>query len=119
LPVKTYRDVKDAVQYINSKPRPLGLYHFGEDAQETRTVLDSTISGGVTINDVIMHISVEDLPFGGIGPSGMGSYHGAEGFKTFSHARSIYTSPKIDIGSMLRPPFGKRIDGMMAKMIKR
>jgi coniferyl-aldehyde dehydrogenase len=119
LPVKTYRDVKDAVQYINSKPRPLGLYHFGEDAQEIRTVLDSTISGGVTINDVIMHISVEDLPFGGIGPSGMGSYHGIEGFKTFSHARSIYTSPKIDIGSMLRPPFGKRIDGMMAKMIKR
>lgn len=109
LPIKTYQDIKETINYINSKPRPLGLYYFGHDAAEERMVLDTTISGGVTINDVIMHIAQEDLPFGGVGPSGMGSYHGRDGFKTFSHAKSVFKQTKLDIASIakMRAPFTK------------
>jgi coniferyl-aldehyde dehydrogenase len=108
LPVKTYKRLEDAVDYVNSHDRPLGLYYFGQDAAEERQVLDRTISGGVTVNDVIMHIASEDLPFGGVGPSGMGSYHGHDGFKTFSHAKAVYKQPKIDIAKLggFKPPYG-------------
>ena len=108
LPVKTYKSVGEAVDYINAHDRPLGLYYFGEDTAEREQVLTRTISGGVTVNDVIFHISMEDLPFGGVGPSGMGSYHGIEGFREFSHARSVYTQPKIDIAKLggFKPPYG-------------
>jgi coniferyl-aldehyde dehydrogenase len=119
LPIKTYRQFDETIDYINAHPRPLGLYHFGDDQAETRRVLDRTVSGGVTLGDVLMHFSIEDLPFGGIGPAGMGSYHGIDGFRAFSHAKSIYSAPKIDAGAMIRPPYGKKIEGMMAKMIKR
>ncbi len=109
LPVKRYRDVTEALEYIKHRDRPLGLYYFGNDATEERLVLDNTISGGVTINDVIMHIAQEELPFGGIGPSGMGAYHGRDGFRTFSHTRSIYRQPKLIsmLAAKVRPPYGK------------
>ena len=108
LPIKTYKAIDEAIDYINAHDRPLGLYYFGEDAGERERVLTRTISGGVTVNDVIMHVSIDDLPFGGVGPSGMGSYHGPEGFKTFSHARSVYTQPKFDLAKLagLKPPYG-------------
>jgi len=108
LPIKTYKGIDEAIDYINAHDRPLGLYYFGEDAGERERVLTRTISGGVTVNDVVMHVSIDDLPFGGVGPSGMGSYHGPEGFKTFSHARSVYTQPKFDLAKLagLKPPYG-------------
>ena len=108
LPIKTYKGIDEAIDYVNAHDRPLGLYYFGEDAVERERVLTRTISGGVTVNDVIMHVSMDDLPFGGVGPSGMGSYHGPEGFKTFSHARSVYTQPKFDLAKLagLKPPYG-------------
>lgn len=108
LPVKTYGRIEQAIDYINAHDRPLGLYYFGQDAAERETVLTRTISGGVTVNDVIFHVSADDLPFGGVGPSGMGSYHGVEGFRSFSHARSVYTQPKIDVAKLagLKPPYG-------------
>ncbi|OZA16967.1 MAG: coniferyl aldehyde dehydrogenase [Novosphingobium sp. 17-62-19] len=108
LPVKTYRAIGEAIDYINAHDRPLGLYYFGEDAGEREQVLTRTISGGVTVNDVIFHVSADDLPFGGIGPSGMGSYHGVEGFRAFSHGRAIYKQPKINVAKLagLRPPYG-------------
>ncbi|MFY7835629.1 MAG: coniferyl aldehyde dehydrogenase [Novosphingobium sp.] len=108
LPVKTYRRIDEAIDYINAHDRPLGLYYFGQDGAEREQVLTNTISGGVTVNDVIFHVSADDLPFGGIGPSGMGSYHGIEGFRAFSHARAIYTQPKIDLAKIagLKPPYG-------------
>ncbi|MBA4355522.1 MAG: coniferyl aldehyde dehydrogenase, partial [Novosphingobium sp.] len=89
--------------------RPLGLYYFGDDAVEREAVMGRTISGGVTVNDVIFHVSADDLPFGGTGPSGMGSYHGIEGFRSFSHARAVYTQPKINVSRLagLMPPYGK------------
>jgi coniferyl-aldehyde dehydrogenase len=108
LPIKTYRDFEETIHYVNSKPRPLAVYYFGKDGKEERTVLDRTTSGGVCLNDVIMHIMQEDLPFGGVGPAGMGSYHGYDGFKTFSHAKSIYKQAKADVAGLagMRPPYG-------------
>ena len=112
LPVKTYRDVSETVDYINSKDRPLGLYYFGEDTKEKDFVLDNTTSGGVTVNDVISHITMEDLPFGGVGPSAMGSYHGYDGFKEFSHAKSVYKQSWLNLNKVagLVPPYKKKED---------
>ena len=89
LPIRTYREFEETITYINSKPRPLAAYYFGEDKQEEQAMIKRTTSGGVCVNDVIMHVMQEDLPFGGVGPSGMGAYHGFKGFQTFSHAKSI------------------------------
>ncbi len=120
LPVKTYKAVDQAVDYVNEHDRPLGLYYFGEDKNEQERVLTRTISGGVTTNDVIFHVSMEDLPFGGVGPSGIGSYHAVEGFREFSHARAVYHQPKIDIAKLggLKPPYGKAIQKAAASMMK-
>ena len=88
----------------------MGLYYFGNDSAEETQVLSHTTSGGVTVNDVIMHVAQEDLPFGGVGPAGMGAYHGSDGFKTFSHAKSVFTQSKINVAELagLRPPFGEK-----------
>ena len=112
LPVKTYKEVNEPVNYINSKDRPLGLYYFGEDNAEKEFVLENTTSGGVTVNDVISHIQMEDLPFGGVGPSGMGSYHGYDGFKEFSHAKAVYKQSKLNLMKLagLVPPYKKKED---------
>lgn len=119
LPVKTYKDTSDAVAYINDHPRPLGLYYFGDDSGERDMVLNNTTSGGVTVNDVIFHVGQEELPFGGVGPSGMGAYHGRDGFNEFSHKKAIYTQTGSEILSMIRPPYGekfrKQIDGRIKK----
>ncbi len=121
LPVMTYHGVNDAIDHINSNDRPLGLYYFGEDSGEREQVLQRTISGGVTVNDVIFHISMEDLPFGGVGPSGIGSYHGPEGFREFSHARSVYTQSKLDVAGLagFKPPYGKKTEKTLATQIKK
>jgi coniferyl-aldehyde dehydrogenase len=121
LPVKTYKAVDEALGYINGHDRPLGLYWFGADEAEKQKVLDGTTSGGVTVNDVIMHVAQEELPFGGIGPSGMGSYHGVDGFREFSHRKSIYTQLKKDIGPLvqMRPPYGPGIRKFLAGQISR
>jgi coniferyl-aldehyde dehydrogenase len=120
LPIKTYTQVEEAIDYVNAHDRPLGLYYFGEDAGEERQVLDRTISGGVTVNDVVFHVSMEELPFGGVGPSGMGAYHGQEGFKTFSHAKSVYKQPKVNLAKLagFMPPYGKATSAAIAKDLK-
>ena len=110
LPVKQYKDLDEPLDYINSHDRPLGLYYFGKEKSEENKVLNHTTSGGVTVNDVVMHVAQEDLPFGGVGPSGMGSYHGIDGFKNFSHAKAIYTQSKTVskmAAAMMRPPYKK------------
>ncbi len=104
LPVRTYKTTDDAIGYVNDHERPLGLYYFGNDKAEEERVLTRTTSGGVTVNDVIMHVAMEDLPFGGIGPSGMGSYHGYDGFLAFSHPKAVYRQVRMDLTAMLRPP---------------
>ena len=109
LPVKRYKHIDETIDYINDHARPLGLYYFGSDSAEQQAVLQRTTSGGVTVNDVVMHVAQEDLPFGGVGPSGMGSYHGYDGFKTFSHAKAIYSQPKLvsKLAATMRPPYKK------------
>ena len=120
LPIKTYDRVEEAIDYVNAHDRPLGLYYFGKDGGEERQVLDRTISGGATVNDVIFHVSMEELPFGGVGPSGMGSYHGHEGFKTFSHAKSVYKQPKMNVAKLggFMPPYGKATAGAIKQGFK-
>jgi coniferyl-aldehyde dehydrogenase len=121
LPVRTYGKVEEAVDYINRHDRPLGLYWFGTDMAERDMVLNRTTSGGVTVNDVIFHVAQEDLPFGGVGPAGMGSYHGRDGFMEFSHKKAVFHQLKKDIGPMLalRPPYGAGIRKYLAGQIKK
>ncbi|WP_194744195.1 coniferyl aldehyde dehydrogenase [Thermaurantiacus tibetensis] len=120
LPIVRYRTIDEAIDRINGRDRPLGLYWFGTDPAEERRVLDRTISGGVTVNDVIFHVAAEDLPFGGIGPSGMGHYHGLDGFRTFSHARAVYRQPKLDVAGLagFRPPYGEKTRKALARELK-
>ncbi|TVS17434.1 MAG: coniferyl aldehyde dehydrogenase [Gammaproteobacteria bacterium] len=121
LPVKGYSKVEETIAYVNDHPRPLGLYYFGSDADEQRKVLSRTTSGGVTINDVIMHVAQEDLPFGGVGPSGMGAYHGRDGFQSFSHRKSVYRQTGIDLAGMvgITPPWGDKMLKLVRSQIKR
>jgi coniferyl-aldehyde dehydrogenase len=120
LPVKTYSRIDDAIGYVNSKPRPLGLYYFGADKAEEQRVLNGAISGGATVNDVIYHVAQEDLPFGGVGPSGMGVYHGREGFVEFSHRRSVYRQIAADgIMAMTRPPYSDKFRKLIAGRISK
>jgi coniferyl-aldehyde dehydrogenase len=119
MPVKTVKSVDDAIAYVNAHPRPLGLYYFGEDDAEQEKVLNSTTSGGVTINDVIFHVAQEDLPFGGVGPAGMGAYHGRDGFYEFSHKKAVFKQMKAELLAMTRPPysdaFRKTVNGRIKK----
>ena len=106
LPILTYTSLENAISYINSHPRPLALYWFGNDAATRDKVLEQTISGGVTVNDTLWHISQENLPFGGVGQSGTGASHGIHGFKTFSKEKGVFY--QVGPGaSLLYPPFGK------------
>lgn len=121
LPVRSYASIDGAIDEINRRDRPLGLYWFGRDDGEQRRVLDRTISGGVTVNDVIFHVSAEDLPFGGIGPAGMGRYHGIDGFREFSHGKAIYTQPRLDVAGLagFKPPYGAKTARALARELKR
>ncbi len=119
LPIRTYQDLDECVDYINAKPRPLALYYFGRDTSERDRLLDNTTSGGVTVNDVFYHVAQEDLPFGGIGPSGMGAYHGKDGFLEFSHRKAVYTQPRADVLGFLRPPYGEKFRRLVGSRIKR
>jgi len=113
LPVFPYRDIEEAIDYVNARPRPLALYYFGDDDADRRKVLDRTTSGNVTVNGTIMHVGQDDLPFGGIGESGMGQYHGIEGFRTLSHAKGVFVQGRWNSINLLRPPFGKRADALL------
>lgn len=117
--VLTYEQVGQAIDDINSRPRPLALYYFGEDPEEQHEVLSRTLSGGVTINDVMMHAAMHDAPFGGVGASGMGHYHGREGFLEFSHMRTVFKAPAQDPRREwgLLPPYGEHYLAAMQAMV--
>lgn len=121
LPVMTYSSMDEAIDYVNEHDRPLGLYYFGTDKAEEQRVLSRTVSGGVTVNDVVFHNAMEDLPFGGVGPSGMGNYHGADGFKTFSHMRAVYRQSGMDVAGLsgFKPPYGKAAHKTLARELKK
>jgi coniferyl-aldehyde dehydrogenase len=118
LPVVTYKTLDEAIGFINARSHPLALYYFSNDIAEERIVLDRTTSGGVTLNDCMSHAFDHGLPFGGIGPSGMGAYHGKQGFITFSHARAIYRQSKTPQAEFLfRSPFGEQVRAFLANEI--
>jgi len=120
LPVIAYRDLESAIQFVNSRPRPLALYYFGNDENARRQVLERTHSGGVCFNDAIFHVAVDDMPFGGIGPSGMGAYHGHEGFLTFSHAKGVLSRPRwLNTSALLHPPYGGRLQALVERLFLR
>src|SRR6185312_11833756 len=118
LPLVAADSVEDAVEYVNARPRPLALYHFDNDRQRTRRVLDKTVAGGVSVNDTVMHIAQNDLPFGGIGPSGMGHYHGREGFLTFSKQKPVLFQARISSLKLMRPPY-RRIAAALLRFLTR
>lgn len=113
LPIFGYADIDDAIDYVNARPKPLALYYFGGDDANRRKVLDRTTSGNVTINGTIMHVGQDDLPFGGVGESGMGKYHGIEGFRTLSHAKGVHVQGRWNSTNLLHAPFGKRADALL------
>jgi coniferyl-aldehyde dehydrogenase len=113
LPIEAYDSLDQAIGKINARPRPLSLYMFGGDAVARRRVLEQTAAGGVTIDDTLLHFSNENLPFGGIGASGIGAYHGERGFLTFSHQKSVFIQPRLSFTWMLRPPYGKRFERVL------
>jgi coniferyl-aldehyde dehydrogenase len=106
LPLRPYQDLDEAIGYINARPRPLALYWFGRDAARRDHLLRETLSGGVTINDTLLHIAQENLPFGGVGASGLGAYHGKAGFDLFSMARPVFVQSRFAGARLLWPPYG-------------
>jgi coniferyl-aldehyde dehydrogenase len=114
LPVLAYDRIEEAISYINRHDRPLALYWFGADGASRDKVLNQTISGGVTLNDCIWHIAQEDQPFGGVGASGTGSYHGEWGFRTFSKEKPVFTQSRLNGMFLMHPPYGKTVERMLA-----
>ena len=118
LPLVAYDNLDQAIAYVNARPRPLALYYFGNFDDHIQRVLDETVAGGVTINDALLHVSQDHLPFGGVGPSGMGSYHGKFGFDTFSKLKPIYHQPTLNGLHLFKPPYGKRFESLIKFLLK-
>ena len=118
LPVLGYDSLDEAVAFVNARPRPLALYHFDHDGRRTRRVLGTTIAGGVTVNDALLHIAQSELPFGGVGPSGMGHYHGHAGFMTFSKQMPVLYQACWSSMALLRPPY-RRFADVLTKFLSR
>ena len=119
LPIVTYDILDDAINYVNRHPRPLALYYFDHDEKNIERILKETTTGGVTINDVLFHIAQEDLPFGGVGSSGMGRYHGQEGFRTFSNARAVLHQSPWAPARSLSPPYVGAVDKIIRYLTNR
>lgn len=118
FPVKTYRNLDEVIAYVNSRDRPLGLYLFTHDRETEEKILYSTISGGVTVNNCILHVAQHDMPFGGIGASGMGHYHGREGFLEFSKLRPVFTNPPRSLLHLAYPPYTRRHSWLFRLMLR-
>jgi coniferyl-aldehyde dehydrogenase len=118
LPIVASETLEDSMKYVQEHDRPLALYWFGEDKAKRDHVLKNTISGGVSINETAWHVVQEDLPFGGVGPSGMSGYHGEDGFKTFSHMKGVFFQSKFSGGKMLYPPYSEKTHKVLRMMKK-
>ena len=119
LPVVTYTHLDQALAYINARPRPLALYYFGYNKTEQQRVIQHTHSGGVSINETLLHVAIDDLPFGGVGHSGMGHYHGHEGFLTFSKAKGVLVKQRWNSSLMIYPPYGRQLVRLIQKLFIR
>jgi aldehyde dehydrogenase (NAD+) len=114
LPVLTYRTLDDVVERINARGTPLALYVFSRRQETVRRVLRETSSGGAAVNDVVIHLANPNIPFGGVGESGQGSYHGWYGFRAFSHERSVLRQGRASLASAFHPPYGARTRRLLA-----
>ena len=119
LPVIGYRDIAEAIAFVNDRDRPLALYPFTRDKAQLAAILGQTLSGGVAVNSALMQCIQDDLPFGGVGPSGMGAYHGRDGFRRLSHARAIYQAGRVSGFNLLAPPYGARMRMALRFMLRR
>jgi coniferyl-aldehyde dehydrogenase len=117
LPIVPYETIEDALAYVNDHPRPLALYYFDSNQRRIDRVLRETISGGVTINDVMLQVAQSDLPFGGAGPSGIGSYHGREGFEAFTKKKPVFYQSRINGTALLHPPYASRVDWVLKTLL--
>jgi coniferyl-aldehyde dehydrogenase len=118
LPVDTYATLDQAIDRINARPRPLAMYMFGGSASDRRRVLDRTLAGGVTLDDTLWHFCNENLPFGGVGASGYGAYHGERGFLAFTHEKAVFAQSRAAMSRLLYPPYGKRFEATL-RLLKR
>jgi coniferyl-aldehyde dehydrogenase len=118
LPLVAYVNIADAIAHVNARPRPLALYYFGNDPESRQAILDNTTSGGVAFNDTIAQYAQVDLPFGGVGASGMGAYHGYEGFKSMSHTKSVFRQSSLTMTGVMRPPFGTLFDAVIKYLLR-
>ncbi|WP_375465241.1 coniferyl aldehyde dehydrogenase [uncultured Methylobacterium sp.] len=118
LPIVPYATLDEAIAFVNARARPLALYFFGSKGRAQAEVLARTISGNVTVNDTLLHYAQDDLPFGGVGASGMGAYHGHEGFKALSHARGIFVQPRLNASDVVRPPFRALFERVIAHLLR-
>jgi len=118
LPVVGYRDLDEAIRYVNARPNPLALYYFDHDRGRIEQVLERTLSGGVTINDTLLHIAQDSLPFGGVGESGKGHYHGFEGFEAFSKKKAVFFQSRVNGMGLFKPPYGKVFERMVNLLIR-
>lgn len=118
LPLVQYTDLAQALAYVQARPRPLALYVFGRNRQHIDHVLRNTVSGGVCVNDTLLHVVQEALPFGGIGASGMGAYHGRTGFDTFSHRKPIFRQSHLNSTALLAPPYGRRFRRLLQLLLQ-
>jgi len=119
LPIETYSTPDDAIAKINARPHPLALYWFGADRRHCERMLRQTLAGGVTVNDTLWHFAHEGLPFGGVGASGSGQYHGEHGFVTFSKAKPVYAQSRFAPTRLLYPPYGRVFERVLALLKRR
>jgi len=118
LPIVPYDSIDEAIAFINSLERPLALYCLSHDVQSRERVLTRTISGDVTLNGTLFHIGQVDLPFGGIGMSGFGAYHGRDGFRRFSHARGVYEVRGFNPAALFSPPYGNVVNRLIRLLMR-
>jgi len=118
LPVIPYDGIDEAIRFVDARPHPLALYVFSHERRLVETVLAQTQSGGVAVNETLLHCVQEELPFGGVGPSGMGAYHGEAGFRTFSHARSVFRQARLNGAGMTKPPYRSRMERMLSLLLR-
>ncbi|MEO8747958.1 MAG: coniferyl aldehyde dehydrogenase [Rhodanobacter sp.] len=119
LPLVPYDALDEAIAYVAAHSHPLALYLFEEDDALIRRVLERTVAGGVSVNDTLCHMGQHGLPFGGVGPSGMGGYHGETGFRTFSHIKPVFRQARLNGLSLVNPPYGQRFQRMLKWLLKR
>jgi coniferyl-aldehyde dehydrogenase len=118
LPVETYGTLDDAIARLNARPHPLAFYYFGATPAHRDRVLRETLAGGVTVNDTLWHFAHEELPFGGVGASGIGAYHGERSFLAFTHEKAVFVQPRTAAAKLLYPPYGRTFDKVLA-LLKR